>query len=67
MPNGFKIIMGVVELNRILGIDLGVSDIEDVYDMCKSGDENVYYLRVRARLSRFIIALEDSNRYAGDD
>ena len=67
MPNCFKIIMRVVELNRILGIDLSVSDIEDVYDMCKSGDENVYYLRMRARRSSFVTALEDSNRYARDD
>ena len=65
MPNGFKIIMGVVELNRILGFNLGVNDIEDVYDLCKSRD--VYYLRVRANRSDFVTALEDSNRYAGDD
>ena len=65
MPNGFKIIRGVVELNRILRINLGVHDIEDVYDLCKSGD--VYYLRVRARRTGFVTALEDSNRYAGDD
>ncbi|RWR97992.1 hypothetical protein CKAN_02747500 [Cinnamomum micranthum f. kanehirae] len=36
MPNGYKIIMGAVELNRILGINLGVHDIEDAYDVCKS-------------------------------
>lgn len=65
MPNDFKIIMGVVELNRILGINLGVPDIEDVYNLCKSGD--VYYLRARAKRSGFVTALEDSNRYAGDD
>ena len=59
--------MGVVELNRILGINLGVSDIEDVYDMCKSEDENVYNLRVRAKRTSFITALMDSNRYAGED
>ena len=59
MPNGFKIIMGVVELNRILGINL------DVHDVCKSGD--IYYLRVRAKWSCFVNALEDSNKYAGDD
>ena len=59
--------MGVVELNRIQGINLSVSDIEDVYDLCKFGDENVSYLRVRARRSGFITALEDSSRYAGDD
>ena len=48
MPNDFKIIMGVVELNRILEINLGVHDIEDVYDLCKSGGgDNTYYLRVK--------------------
>ena len=40
MPNGFKIIMGAVQLNRILGINLSVSDIENVYDICKSIDGN---------------------------
>ena len=67
MPNGFKIIMGVVELNRILGINLGVSDIEDVYDLCKSEDRNSYYLRIRDHRSGFVTALEDSYRYAGDN
>ena len=48
MPNDFKIIMGVVELNKILGINLGVHDIEDVYDHFKSGGgDDIYYLRVR--------------------
>ena len=42
MPNDFKILMDVVELNRILGINLGVHYIEDVYDLCNSRD--VYYL-----------------------
>ena len=37
MPNSFKIIMGIAELNRILNINLGVHYIEDVYDLCKSG------------------------------
>ena len=61
MQNDFKIIMGVVELNRILGINLGVSDIEDVYDLCKSEDGDVYYLRVRARRSGFFTTLKASN------
>ena len=65
MPNGLKMIMGVVELNRILGINLGVPDIEDVYDLCKSGD--VYYLRVRVKRSGFVTDLEDSNRYVADN
>ena len=68
MPNGFKIIMGVVELNRVLGINLGVHDIEDVYDLCKSvGGDNTYYLRARANQWCFVFELEDSYRYAVDD
>ena len=67
MPSGYKIIMGVVELNKILGISLGVSDIEDVYDLCKFGDDNTYYLRVMAKRSNFVAGLEDSYQYAGDD
>ena len=66
-PNGFKIIIGVVQLNRILGISLGVSDIEDVYDLCKSADGNSYYLRLRTDWAGFVTALEDFYRYAGDD
>ncbi|XXG88268.1 hypothetical protein AAC387_Pa12g0501 [Persea americana] len=67
LPNGYKIIMGVVQLNKILGISLDVSDIEDVYDLCKSVDGNSYYLRLRTGQVGFVITLEDSYRYAGDD
>ena len=66
MPNSFKIIMGSVQLNRILGINLGVSDIEDVYDLCKSGDGNSYYLQIRSGQAGFVTMLEDSYRYVGD-
>ena len=68
MPNGFKIIMSVAELNRVLGINLSIRDIGDVYDLCKSGGgDNTYYLRVKANQRCFVFALEDSYRYAGDD
>ena len=67
LPNGYKIIMGVVQLNRILGISLGVPNIEDVYDLCKSTDGNSYYFRLRVGQAGFVTALEDSYRYAGDD
>ncbi|XXG62273.1 hypothetical protein AAC387_Pa05g0663 [Persea americana] len=68
MPNGFNIIMGVAELNRLLDINLGVHDIEDVYDLCKSGGgNNSYYLWVKANRRCFVNTLEDSNKYAGDD
>ena len=68
MPNGFKIIMGVTKLNRILDINIGVHDIEDVYDLCKSGGgDNTYYLRVKANQECIVNELKDSNRYAGDN
>ncbi|XXG51986.1 hypothetical protein AAC387_Pa03g0421 [Persea americana] len=67
LPNGYKIIMGVVRLNQILGIGLGVPDIEDTYDLCKSAEGDTFYLRLRVRRTGFVTALEDSNRYAGED
>ena len=59
--------MGVVRLNQILGIGLSVPDIEDTYDLCKSAEGDTYYLRLRVRRTGFVTALEDSNRYAGED
>ncbi|XXG66533.1 hypothetical protein AAC387_Pa06g0085 [Persea americana] len=62
LPNGYKIIMGVVRLNQILKIGLGVPDIEDTYDLCKSAEGDTYYLRLRVRRTGFVTALEDSNK-----
>ncbi|XXG88752.1 hypothetical protein AAC387_Pa12g0925 [Persea americana] len=59
--------MGVVRLNEILGIGLGVPDIEDMFDLCKSAEENTHYLRLRVRQVGFVTALEDSNKYVGED
>ncbi|XXG45611.1 hypothetical protein AAC387_Pa02g0652 [Persea americana] len=67
LPNGYKIIMGVVRLNEILAINLGVPDIEEAYDLCKSAEGNTYYLRLRVCGTTFVTALEDSNKYAGED
>ena len=59
--------MEAVQLNRILGIDLGVPDIEETYYLCKSTDGNFYYLRLKVGRAGFVTVLEDSNRYAGKD
>ena len=67
LPNGYKIIMGVVRLNEILRINLGVPNIEDAYDLCKSTEGNTHYLRLRVHRAGFITALEDSNKYTGED
>ncbi|XXG54105.1 hypothetical protein AAC387_Pa03g2071 [Persea americana] len=42
LPNGYKIIMGVVRLNEILEINLGVPDIKEAYDLCKSAEGNTF-------------------------
>ncbi|KAJ8617668.1 hypothetical protein MRB53_013854 [Persea americana] len=55
--------MGVVRLNEILDIGLGVLDIEDTYDLCKSAEGDTYYLRLRVRRTGFVTALEDSNNF----
>ena len=67
LPNGYKIIMGAVQLNKILGIDLSVADIEETYDLCKSTYGNTHYLWLRVGRAGFVTVLEDSNRYAGED
>ena len=59
--------MRVVRLNEIQDIGLGVPDIEDTYDLCKSAEWDTYYLRLRVRRTGFVTALEDSNKYAGED
>ena len=56
-----------MRLNELLGIGLGVPDIEDTYDLCKSTEGNTHYLRLRVRRVGFVTALEDSNKYAGED
>ncbi|XXG81190.1 hypothetical protein AAC387_Pa09g1886 [Persea americana] len=67
LPNAYKIIMGVVRLNGILSINLGVPDIEVAYDLCKSAEGHTYYLRLRVHRTAFVTALEDSYKYAGED
>ncbi|XXG47102.1 hypothetical protein AAC387_Pa02g1801 [Persea americana] len=67
LPNGYKIIMGAVRLNEILSINLGVLDIEEAYDLCKSAEGHTYYLRQRLHWTAFVTALEDSYKYAGED
>ena len=67
LPNSHKIIMGVVELNRLLGTDLGIHDIEHCYDLVKSPNEETYYLRAKKDKECLVNSLEDSNKYAGDD
>ena len=67
LPNGYKIIMGAVRLNKILGINLGVPDIEETYDLYKSAERNTHDLRLKVRRAGFVTAMEDPNKYVGED
>ncbi|RWR88185.1 Protein kinase domain-containing protein [Cinnamomum micranthum f. kanehirae] len=44
-----------------------VSIVEEVYELSKSGSDNLYYLLVKAKPECFVNNMEDSNKYAGDD
>ena len=67
MPNSHKIIMGVVAMNRLLGTDVGIHDIEHCYDLVKTPREDTYYLRAKKDMEWLVNDLEDTNKYAGDD
>ena len=51
-------------MNGILGINLGVLDIEDAYGLYKSAEGNTHYLRLRVGRTGFVTELEDSYKYA---
>ncbi|XXG49631.1 hypothetical protein AAC387_Pa02g3760 [Persea americana] len=55
-------------LIRILGINLGVHDIKDVYNLCKfGGGDNAYYLRTKVNRECIVNELEDSNRHPPEE
>ena len=68
LPNCFKIVIGVVKINEVLGLECSVHDFEDVYDVCKSNvADDSYYFRVRVKDTNIVKGLEDNTKYAGDD
>ncbi len=64
--NIFRIIMGMVELNRRLGLDLTVHDIIATYTLCTSGHE-AYSLRQRDVENTLVNSLPDTNKDMTDD
>ena len=67
-PNVFKVIMGTVEINKMIGSHFDVHDIEECYDVCQSKTgAGYYYLRLRKFEQPFVHDLEDSYKRAGDD
>ena len=64
--NIFRIIMGMVELNRRLGLDLTVHDIIATYTLCTSSHE-AYFLRLRDVENTLVNSLLDTNKDMTDD
>ena len=65
-PNIFRIIMGVVKLNRWLGLDLTVHDIIATYTFRASGHE-AYSLRPRDVENTLVNSLPDTNKDMTND
>jgi hypothetical protein len=65
-PNIFRIVMGVVELNRRLGLDLTVHDIIATYTLYTSNNE-AYSLRPRDVENTLVNSLLDTNKDMTDD
>ena len=63
-PNMIRIIMGVVELNRLLGTSLGVWDIQFCYSACRA-PSGTFYLKCRKDFMKLVTDLPDSAR--GED
>ncbi len=65
-PNIFRIVMGMMELNRRLGLDLTVHDIIATYTLRTSQSE-AYSLRPRDVLNTLVNSLPDTNKNMTDD
>ena len=65
-PNIFRIVMGMVELNRRLGLDLTIHDIIATYTLRTSQNE-AYSLRPRDVYNTLVNSLPDTNKDMIDD
>ena len=65
-PNIIRVIMGVAELNRILGTNLGVWIIQHCYSIiqAKSG---IWYFKYRTANMRLVTDLPDSSKGEDND
>ncbi|CAL5420242.1 unnamed protein product [Camellia sinensis] len=52
--NTYRIIMGIAELNRQAGLNLGLAEIFHQYSIGSKDDGWVYYLRIRRRREKII-------------
>jgi hypothetical protein len=66
-PNVFRIVMGTVELNKRLGLDLGIHDILRTYILHHSSKTEAYSLRPRDIDFTLVNGLLDTNRGFNED
>lgn len=59
-PNAYKIVLGVVELNKLLGVELGVDEIMHCYLLSRSSGG--YHLRVRDTDKVLVTHVPDSSQ-----
>ena len=65
-PNFYRVVMGVVALNRLLGTNLGWYDIRRLYSVCPT-THGTYYLKIRDKERRLVTDLPNSCRGENDD
>uniref|UniRef100_A0A2N9IY35 Uncharacterized protein n=1 Tax=Fagus sylvatica TaxID=28930 RepID=A0A2N9IY35_FAGSY len=66
-PNVFRIVMGTVELNRRLGLELGIHDILRTYILHHNSKTEAYSLRPRDIDFTLVNGLPDTNRGFDED
>uniref|UniRef100_A0A2N9EVC8 Uncharacterized protein n=1 Tax=Fagus sylvatica TaxID=28930 RepID=A0A2N9EVC8_FAGSY len=66
-PNVFRIVMGTVELNRRLGLELGIHDILRTYILHHNTKTEAYSLRPRDVDFTLVNGLPDTNRGFDED
>ena len=65
-PNIFRIVMGIVELNCRLGLDLTMHDIIATYSL-RTTQHEAYSLRPRDIYNTLVNSLPDTNKDMTDD
>lgn len=59
--NTYRIIMGIAELNRQAGLNLGLAEIFHQYSIGSKDDGWVYYIRIRRRREKIIKDTSDKD------
>lgn len=65
--NVFRLVMGIVALNQILGTNLGFWDIHHLYSIICTREEGSYYLKAREKNRKLVTHTPDSAWGDNDD